>query len=107
MRRSKNASEWQSRTSLSTPFNDPLPFAFLLTRRVAVCIVELFIGQVTPFIAPVQLSFINDHDSRFTIQHSRLVNLLLFRKVDLHHNTIITMCNVAIDLFSVIIGLKY
>ena len=29
-----------------------------LTRRVAVRIVELFIGQVTQFIAPIQLSFI-------------------------------------------------
>ena len=39
--------------------DDRLPFAFRLTRRVAVCIVELFIGQVrTLFIALVQLSFI-------------------------------------------------
>ena len=28
----------------------------------------------------------SDQDSRFIIQHSRLVNLLLFRKVDLLHN---------------------
>ena len=48
----------RSRTSLSTPFNDRLPFAFRLTQRVAVCIVESFIGQVTPFITLIQLSFI-------------------------------------------------
>ena len=31
---------------------------FRLTRRVAVCIVELFSGQVTSFISLIQLSFI-------------------------------------------------
>ena len=39
-------------------FNDRLPFALRLTWRVAACILELFIGQVTPFIVLIQLSFI-------------------------------------------------
>ena len=39
--------------------NDRLPLAIRLTKRVAVCIVELFIGQVTPFISIIQLSFIH------------------------------------------------
>ena len=39
-------------------FNDRLPFTFRLTWCVAVCIVELFIGQVIPFMAQIQLSFI-------------------------------------------------
>ena len=47
----------ESRIGLSTPFNDRLPFAFRLTRRVAVRIVELLIGLVTPFIALIQLFF--------------------------------------------------
>ena len=40
-------------------FNDRLPFAFRLTKRVAVCILDLFIGQVIPFIAIIQLSLIH------------------------------------------------
>ena len=47
----------ESRIGLSTPFNDRLPFAFRLTQRVAMRIVELLIGLVTPFIAPIQLFF--------------------------------------------------
>ena len=35
-----------------------LPFDFRLIRRVVVCIGELLIGQVTPFIALTHLSFI-------------------------------------------------
>ena len=35
-----------------------LPFDFRLIRRVVVCIVELLIDQVTPFIALTHLSFI-------------------------------------------------
>ena len=54
----KAQANYRSRTSLSSPFYDRLPFAFRPTLRVAVCIVELFIGQVTPFIALIQLSFI-------------------------------------------------
>ena len=48
----------RSRTSQSTPFNHRLPSVFRLIRRVAVCIVELFIRQVTPFVALIHLSFI-------------------------------------------------
>ena len=35
-----------------------LPFDFRFIRRVVVCIGELLIGQVTPFIALTHLSFI-------------------------------------------------
>ena len=41
----------RSCTSLSTPFNNQLPFAFWLTKCVTMCIVDLFLGQVTPVIA--------------------------------------------------------
>ena len=54
----KSASELQESLKRSTPFNDRLPFAFRLTQCVAVRIVELSIGQVIPFIAQIQLSFI-------------------------------------------------
>ena len=45
----------RSCTSLSTPFNNQLPFAFWLTKCVTMCIVDLFIGQVTPVIAVTML----------------------------------------------------
>ena len=48
----------RSRTSPSIPLNDRLSFAFRFTRRVAAYIEELFIGQVTSFIALIQLFFI-------------------------------------------------
>ena len=48
----------RSLTSLSILFHDRLHFAFRLTRHVAVCIVELFSGQVTSFVTLIQLSFI-------------------------------------------------
>ena len=44
----------RSCTGLSTPLNDCLLLSGF-TRRVAVCIVELFIGQVTPFVTLIQL----------------------------------------------------
>ena len=39
-------------------FNDRLPYAFRLTRRVAVCNKEFFSGEMTPLIVIIQLSFI-------------------------------------------------
>ena len=65
-------------------FNDRLPYAFRLTRRVAVCNIEFFSDEMTLF--QFNCPSFNDPESRFTIQHSRLANLLLLWKVDLQHN---------------------
>ena len=48
----------RSRTSSSTPFNGQPLFVFRPTRRVALSNVELFLGQLIPLTAVIQLSFI-------------------------------------------------
>ena len=65
VRRFKSASEWQES---HRPINTFLMINCLLlsgfTRRVAMCIVELLIGQVTPFVALIQqvdLPYITRH----------------------------------------------
>ena len=63
-----------------------LPFAFRPTKCVAARIEELYIGQVIRSWLKFNCPSFNDQDSRFTIQHSRLVNLLLLRKVDLRRH---------------------
>lgn len=57
-----------------------LPFAFQLARRVVLRNMELFIGQVTPFIAPYNFHSFNDQDSKSTIQYLRLNFLRLLKK---------------------------
>ena len=48
-----------------------LQFLGSVTRRVALRNVELFIGQLIPFTALIQLFFFNDQDSR--LYHTILV----------------------------------